>query len=125
MKREREEAAVAASNKGTETLEKTEPQLLNPRINTSLPVLPTAKKDQSSSGSEESSDESDNEPTPAKRPTIFSKPLTEEFPTSEIDADGNLLLRKKSKAFLQNGKVCRKKVLKTILFYKFLKFILD
>lgn len=105
LKREREEAASKTTT--TELSEKTEPQLLNARTPpVRLPAL--ARKVESSSGSDDSSDESDDEPSSAKIPAVVAKTTRIDYPTSEIDADGDLLLRKRSKAFLENGKVGEK-----------------
>lgn len=70
-----------------------------------LPVIAT-KAAATQSSSEDSSSSDDEEPTPKKilvAPQSYQKPS---IPDQEVDEDGNLLLRKRSKTFLENGKVC-------------------
>lgn len=124
LKREREEATQNQLNNSTTSA-------IAPANNTSATSLPNFKTNtkpkSSSSSSEESS--SDDEPEPAKTPTI-SKPAngiaktkrastssssSSSSDSSESEDDGDLIMRRKSKTFLENGKVRISKPIETEL----------
>lgn len=109
LKREREEAAQHASKKNAEQANSTKVEKTNVK-------LPTIEADVSSS-SESSSDDSSSEDESAKKPTPIittKKILSRSIKSSESSSDSsdsesedpdNLVLRKKSKIFLENGKI--------------------
>lgn len=105
LKREREEAAAKSGGTAGADANAKPTELVSARP--ALPVLaarPAAT--QQSSSSEDSSSSDDEEPVPKNK---FATPQPKAVPTipdQEVDEDGNLLLRKLSKAFLENGKVC-------------------
>lgn len=109
LKREREEAATS-----TPAVKEAPIELVATRP--ALPVLPVSivarskdAADDSSSSEESSSSESEDEDarTPAAqvRRAAAARPAVPAIPDQEVDEDGNLLLRKRSKAFLDNGRI--------------------
>lgn len=111
LKREREEAAQqsqAKSAASTSTVPETQPAV-------ALPTLKSTKDDSSSSSS--SDDSSSDEETPAKKTATSTSKATNgvkkatksssssSSSSSESEDEDNLILRKKSKAFLENGKI--------------------
>lgn len=115
LKREREEAAQSGLNHSTASVSATE----NASKTTNLPSLKSAKKEASSSSSEESSSEDEPEPVKATavvKPTNGVKKTTKAASSSSSsssssdssgseDEDGDLIMRRRSKVFLENGKV--------------------
>lgn len=104
LKREREEAAEIAARKAEASVSKKEETVKG--------VLPTISTGQSSSSSESSSEESSEEeerakPVQTKQNGVKkSKKSSSSDSSSESEEDEeNLVLRKKSKIFLENGKV--------------------
>lgn len=104
LKREREEAAkksgganVAESKSGPTELVSSRPF---------LPVLATTSSAAVSSSSEESSSSSSEDDEPKKKAAPQPPTAKQTIPEQEVDEDGNLLMRKRSKAFLENGRVC-------------------
>lgn len=95
LKREREEAAGSAPIKPP-VVATSFPEPLR-----ALPVMKAQKSVESSSESEESSSE-DEKPTPKPRVVPHRTSFVAE---DEPDEDGNRMLRKRSKAYLENGKV--------------------
>lgn len=106
LKREREEAAEIAARKAEASVNKKEETVKG--------VLPTISTGQSSSSSESSSEESSEEeertkPVQTKQNGVkkskkSSSSSSDSSSESEEDEE-NLVLRKKSKIFLENGKV--------------------
>lgn len=112
LKREREEAAAKSSGTNASDATNQHTELVSTRP--TLPVLATRPAATQSSSEDSSSSSDEDEPTPKKSvaiPQFNQKPT---IPDQEVDEDGNLLLRKRSKTFLENGKVCDNFVL---LFY--------
>lgn len=81
-----------------------------------LPVLPVSLATRStnaadSSSSEDSSSSSESEDEDARTPAAqvrraaAARPAVPAIPDQEVDEDGNLLLRKRSKTFLENGRI--------------------
>lgn len=102
LKREREEAAKNAPHKVVENnVNESE------KINVKLPTF-SSKKSSSESSSSSSSDESSDDEEPNKtNQNGLKKVKSSSSDSSDSDQEeGNLILRKKSKIFLQNGKVC-------------------
>lgn len=106
LKREREEAAQFKEKKNESTQK---------QVETVKAVLPTLSTGDSSSSDESSSDESseDESPQPQSRPIVKqngSKKFKSSSESSDSESDSNqdednLILKKKSKKFLENGKV--------------------
>lgn len=99
LKREREEAAQLKLKKDDDTKQ---PVVT---VKASLPTMSKGDSSESSSDESSSEDEAPNVP-PAVRQ--IGKPKTFKSSDSEPDSDGNednLILKKKSKMFLENGKV--------------------
>lgn len=95
LKREREEAAAAGSAPVRPTVEA--PSFPEPLR--ALPVMKVVNQTvESSSESEESSSEDE-------KPVVKLMPKRSFVVQDEPDEDGNLMLRKRSKAYLENGKV--------------------
>lgn len=105
LKREREEAAQYKEKKNESTPSKTE------TIKAVLPTISTGNSSSSESSSEESSE--DEAPPPVKKPVAKlngSKKFNSSTESSDSESDedkDNLVLKKKSKIFLENGKVIK------------------
>lgn len=105
LKREREEAAHISEKKAESSKNETE------SVNAVLPIISTGN----SSSSESSSDESSEDEAPKQEIKAADKPneskkfnSTSESSGSESESEpneDNLILKKKSKIFLENGKV--------------------
>lgn len=103
LKREREEAArFEKSNKSQSSSEQTE------TVNAVLPTISTGNSDESETSSEESSDEGEANQNASTAKQNGAKKFESSSGSSdseeEIDED-NPIMRKKSKIFLENGKV--------------------
>lgn len=94
LKREREEAAGSAQVK---------PAAEVPSFPEPLRALPVMKVKQSVESSSESEDSSSEDEKPVPKPRVL--PQRTFVVQDEPDEDGNIMLRKRSKAYLENGKV--------------------
>lgn len=94
LKREREEAAGSAPVR---------PAVAVPSFPEPLRALPVMKTQQSVESSSESEESSSEDEKPVPKPRVI--PQRTFVIENEPDEDGNLMLRKRSKAYLENGKV--------------------
>lgn len=104
LKREREEAAQHKSTKVESSKSKIE------TVNAVLPTLSTGNSSSSESSSSDESSENESPPTQSKPVAKQNgskkfKSSSESSDSDSIKNEDNLVLRKKSKIFLENGKV--------------------
>lgn len=102
LKREREEAAAAAANSNQPKVQPSFPEPLRAKLPT-LPRIATTTTTADSSSEEDDVVVEEVKPKPLVRQQIKQARL--DLPEVEVDESGNLLLRKRSKAYLENGKI--------------------